>query len=75
MTRSRLTVLTALLLAAAAGPLARAQGAPNPVVALETTLGAIHIELECASAPVTGETVVEYVPAERSDGPLRGLAI
>jgi len=40
----------------------------NPVVVLDTTLGAIHIELDAVKAPVTARNFVEYVEAKHYDG-------
>ena len=45
-----------------------AQGAPNPRVRLETTLGVIVIELEPAKAPKSVENFLNYVRAGFYDG-------
>jgi peptidyl-prolyl cis-trans isomerase A (cyclophilin A) len=48
-----------------------AQAAPasaNPVVVLETSLGAITIELKQEKAPITVENFVKYVNAKHYDG-------
>ena len=43
-------------------------GAKNPVVVLETTLGAVHIELDAAKAPLTTKNYLDYVEAKHYDG-------
>ena len=40
----------------------------NPVVVLDTTLGAVHIELDAVKAPVTSKNFLEYVSAKHYDG-------
>jgi cyclophilin family peptidyl-prolyl cis-trans isomerase len=46
----------------------RAAEATNPVVALDTTLGVIHIELDAKKAPITTKNFVDYVQAKHYDG-------
>ena len=65
-----------IALLCAAGTLAAgATGAPaaeaagkNPVVVLNTTLGAIHIQLDPAKAPVSTRNFLAYVRAKHYDG-------
>ena len=57
--------------APAGQPAQRAQPAPasgNPVVVLETTLGAITIELKQDKAPITVDNFVKYVNSKHYDG-------
>jgi peptidyl-prolyl cis-trans isomerase A (cyclophilin A) len=46
----------------------RAAEAPNPVVALETSLGVIHIELDQKKAPISAKNFLDYVQAKHYDG-------
>ena len=46
----------------------RAAEAPNPVVALDTSLGVIHIELDAGKAPLTTKNFLDYVQAKHYDG-------
>lgn len=50
-----------------ASPAARGQ-AKKPVVALDTNLGAIHIEMEPEKAPATVKNFLDYVKAKHYDG-------
>jgi peptidyl-prolyl cis-trans isomerase A (cyclophilin A) len=61
-----------IALAQAGAPAAQsdppAAAAPGPVVVLETSLGAITIELKKDKAPITVENFVKYVNAKHYDG-------
>lgn len=57
--------LLALGMVAAAGEAARAA---NPVVALETSLGTVKVELYPEKAPITVKNFLDYVDAKHYDG-------
>jgi len=44
------------------------QGAQNPVVVLNTSLGEIHVELDPGKAPITAENFLNYVRSGHYDG-------
>ena len=45
-----------------------ARGAENPVVALDTSLGMIHLELDAEKAPITVKNFLDYVQSKHYDG-------
>jgi peptidyl-prolyl cis-trans isomerase A (cyclophilin A) len=60
--------LTALAALALTGAARTDEAAKKPVVVLETTLGAIHIQLDSAKAPITSKNFLDYVAAKHYDG-------
>jgi peptidyl-prolyl cis-trans isomerase B (cyclophilin B) len=58
----------ALLAATVAGAAQDAAPKKKPVVVLDTTMGAIHIELDPEKAPISTKNFVEYVQAKHYDG-------
>ena len=58
-----------VLLAMTANPAVTEEDAKkNPVVILETSLGAIHVELDAAKAPLSTKNFLDYVAAKHYDG-------
>jgi cyclophilin family peptidyl-prolyl cis-trans isomerase len=68
MNRREVIARAALGLAAAALSRARAAEAPNSVVALDTSLGVIQIELDQKKAPISTKNFLDYVQARHYDG-------
>jgi len=68
--RTWLTCLAAALAVATLGaaPLRAGEAAKQPVVVLDTSLGAIHVRLDAAKAPITTKNFLDYVAAKHYDG-------
>ena len=58
----------ALLATMLAAPAGAEEAKKNPVVVLDTSLGAIHMELNAEKAPITVKNFLDYVKAGHYDG-------